>query len=150
MRPINIGERIILTLWVGGLWAIGFLAVPVLFHTLDDRALAGRLAAPMFTLINGIGLTCGALLLLSAAIGDGRAWYRSWRVGVIAIMMAGMAVILFVIQPQMAALKVQVAPGGALDPQFGRLHGISSAIYLLVSVLGLLLVAASGRRGSAP
>ena len=150
MRPINIGERIILTLWVGGLWAIGFLAVPVLFHTLDDRTLAGQLAAPMFTLINGIGLTCGALLLLSAAIGDGRAWYRSWRVGVIAIMMAGMAVILFVIQPQMAALKVQVAPGGALDPQFGRLHGISSAIYLLVSVLGLLLVAASGRRGSAP
>jgi hypothetical protein len=150
MRHINIGERIILTLWVGGLWAIGFLAVPVLFHTLDDRTLAGQLAAPMFTLINGIGLACGALLLLSAAMGEGRAWYRSWRVGVIAIMMGGMAVILFVIQPQMAALKVQVAPGGALGPQFGRLHGISSAIYLLVSVLGLLLVAASERRGSAP
>ena len=149
MRPINIGERIILTLWVGGLWAIGFLAVPVLFHTLDDRTLAGQLAAPMFTLINGIGLACGALLLLSAAMGEGRAWYRSWRVGVIAIMMGGMAVILFVIQPQMAALKVQVAPGGTLGPQFGRLHGISSAIYLLVSVLGLLLVAASGRRESA-
>ena len=149
MRHINIGERIILTLWVGGLWAIGFLAVPVLFHTLDDRTLAGQLAAPMFTLINGIGLACGALLLLSAAMGEGRAWYRSWRVGVIAIMMAGMAVILFVIQPQMAALKVQVAPGGTLGPQFGRLHGISSAIYLLVSVLGLLLVAASGRRESA-
>jgi hypothetical protein len=150
MRPINIGERIILTLWVGGLWAIGFLAVPVLFHTLDDRTLAGQLAAPMFTLINGIGLACGALLLLSAAMGEGRAWYRSWRVGVIAIMMVGMAVILFVIQPQMAALKVQVVPGGALGPQFGRLHGISSAIYLLVSVLGLLLVAASGGRRGAP
>jgi len=146
MRHINIGERIILTLWVGGLWAIGFLAVPVLFHTLDDRTLAGQLAAPMFTLINGIGLVCGALLLLSAAMGEGRAWYRSWRVGVIAIMMGGMAVILFVIQPQMAALKVQVAPGGALGPQFGRLHGISSAIYLLVSVLGLLLVAAAPPR----
>jgi len=128
------------------LWAIGFLAVPVLFHTLDDRTLAGQLAAPMFTLINGIGLVCGALLLLSAAMGEGRAWYRSWRVGVIAIMMGGMAVILFVIQPQMAALKVQVAPGGALGPQFGRLHGISSAIYLLVSVLGLLLVAAAPPR----
>jgi hypothetical protein len=150
MRHINIGERIILTLWVGGLWAIGFLAVPVLFHTLDDRTLAGQLAAPMFTLINGIGLACGALLLLSAAMGEGRAWYRNWRVGVIAIMMVGMAVILFVIQPQMATLKVQVAPGGALGPEFGRLHGISSAIYLLVSVLGLLLVAGSGRRGSAP
>ena len=150
MRHINIGERIILTLWVGGLWAIGFLAVPVLFHPLDDRTLAGQLAAPMFTLINGIGLACGALLLLSAAVGEGRAWYRSWRVGVIAIMMVGMAVILFVIQPQMAALKEQVAPDGALGPQFGRLHGISSAIYLLVSILGLLLVAASGRHRGEP
>jgi len=150
MRHINIGERIILTLWVGGLWAIGFLAVPVLFHTLDDRTLAGQLAAPMFTLINSIGLACGALLLISAAMGEGRTWYRSWRVGVIAIMMAGMAVILFVIQPQMAALKVQLAPGGALGPQFGRLHGISSAIYLLVSVLGLLLVASGERRRHEP
>jgi hypothetical protein len=146
MRHINIGERIILTLWVGGLWAIGFLAVPVLFHSLDDRALAGQLAASMFTLINGIGLACGALLLLSAAMGEGHAWYRSWRVGVIAIMMVGMAVILFVIQPQMAALKVQVAAGGALGPQFGRLHGISSVISLLVSALGLLLVAAAPPR----
>jgi hypothetical protein len=147
MRYLGIGERIILTLWVGGLWAIGFLAVPVLFHTLSDRTLAGELAAPMFTLINAISLVCGAVLLLGAVVGGGRAWYRSWRVGVIAVMMAGTAVILFIIQPQMAALKVQAAAaGGTLGPQFGRLHGISSVIYLLVSVLGLLLVAATGRR----
>ena len=147
MRYLGVGERIILTLWVGGLWAIGFLAVPVLFHILDDRRLAGELAAPMFTLIDGIGLACGVLLLLGAAVGLGRAWYRSWRVWVIAVMLLGTAVILFVIQPQMAALKVQAA-GGTLAPGFGRLHGISSAIYLLVSILGLLLVGGAGRRGS--
>jgi hypothetical protein len=147
MRHLNIGERIILTLWVGGLWAIGFLAVPVLFHTLDDRRLAGELAAPMFSIINGIGLACGALLLVGAVVGRGRAWYRSWRVGVIVVMMIGTAVILFVIQPQMAALKAQVAASGAaLGSQFGRLHGISSVIYLLVSILGLTLAAAPERR----
>lgn len=146
MRHLNIGERIILTLWVGGLWAIGFLAVPVLFHTLDDRRLAGELAAPMFSIINGIGLACGALLLVGAAVGRGRAWYRSWRVGVIVVMLVGTAVILFVIQPQMEALKAQVAASGtALGSQFGRLHGISSVIYLLVSILGLTLVAAPER-----
>ena len=149
MRYLGIGERIILALWVGGLWAIGFLAVPVLFHTLSDRTLAGELAAPMFTLINAIGLVCGALLLLGAALGEGGAWHRSRRVWIIAVMMAGTAVILFVIQPQMAVLKAQAAAaGGTLGPQFGRLHGISSAIYLLVSVLGLLLVAATGRRSA--
>ena len=147
MRHIDIGERIILTLWVGGLWAIGFLAVPVLFHALDDRTLAGELAAPMFTIINGFGLVCGGLLLLFSALSQGRGWVRSWRTAVIAVMMAVAAIILFVIQPQMAALKAQVAAaGGELGPQFGRLHGISSVLYLLASVLGLLLVGASARR----
>lgn len=151
MRYIDIGERILLTLWVGGLWAIGFLAVPVLFHLLSNRTLAGELAAPMFTIINGIGLACGGLLLACAALSRGRDWYRSWRVGVIAVMMTVAAVILFVIQPQMAALKAQVAAaGGDLGPQFGRLHGISSVLYLLASLLGLWLVAGGGGRVGEP
>jgi len=144
MRYLGVGERIILSLWVGGLWAVGFLAVPVLFHTLDDRVLAGELAAPMFTLINGIGLACGGLLLVGALL-RGRGVWRSWRVAVIVAMMVGSAVILFVIQPQMAELKAQVAAvGGALGARFGRLHGISSIIYLVVSVLGLALIAGEG------
>ena len=143
---LNIGERIILSLWVGGLWAIGFLAVPVLFHSLDKHA-AGELAAPMFTIINGIGLVCGGMLLVFAASSQGQGWYRSWRTGIIIAMMAVAAIILFVIQPQMAALKAEVAVnGGELGPQFGRLHGISSILYLLASVLGLLLVASGGVR----
>lgn len=141
---LNIGERIILTLWVGGLWGVGFLAVPVLFHSLDKQA-AGELAAPMFTLINAFGLVCGGLLLLFAAFGGTRKWYRSWRTGVMVAMMAVAAIILFLIQPQMAALKAQAAAAGAdLGSQFGRLHGISSILYLLASVLGLLLVGAGG------
>lgn len=141
---LNIGERIILTLWVGGLWAVGFLAVPVLFHALDKRA-AGELAAPMFALINGFGLVCGGLLLLFAALTQGRGWYRAWRTGIITVMMAVAAVILFVIQPEMAALKAQAAvAGGEPGPQFGRLHGISSVLYLGASVLGLLLVGDGG------
>ena len=36
---------IVITLWVGALWAIGYMAAPTLFHVLDDRALAGKLAA---------------------------------------------------------------------------------------------------------
>ena len=83
-KLLSVVERIILSLWVGGMWAIGFLAVPVLFYSLDNRTLAGEIAAPMFKIINSLGLACGALLLLSAALSQGRAWYRSWRVGVTA------------------------------------------------------------------
>ena len=30
------------TLWVGGLWAIGFIAAPALFASLKDRVLAAK------------------------------------------------------------------------------------------------------------
>jgi hypothetical protein len=101
----------------------------------------------MFTLINAFGLACGALLLLFAAFSGRPAWYRSWRTGVVVAMMAVAAVILFLIQPQMAALKAEAATTGAeLGPQFGRLHGISSILYLVAGVLGLLLAGAGGLR----
>ncbi len=145
-----IGDRIVLTLWVGGLWGIGYLAVPVLFATLGDRVLAGEVAGTLFRIINGLGLVCGGLLLLSMLSTAGAAGMRSWRGGVIVAMMAVAAVILFILQPQMAALKAEAAAAGAeLAPAFGRLHGISSVLYLIASVLGLWLVAAGprGREG---
>jgi hypothetical protein len=37
-----LGERLLLTLWVGSLFAIGYIAVPMAFATLDDVILAGQ------------------------------------------------------------------------------------------------------------
>jgi hypothetical protein len=44
-----------ISLWVGALWAIGYLAAPVLFAMLDDRAMAGRVAGVMFTYVGWVG-----------------------------------------------------------------------------------------------
>lgn len=140
-------ERLVITLWVGGLWAIGYLAVPVLFHALDDRAIAGNLAGEMFRIVNGVGLVCGVLLLASTLVSAGAGALRRWRSIVVIVMMTAAAVILFVLQPQMAVLKAEAAAAGAqLGAEFGRLHGISSALYLVASVLGVFLVA-SGPQG---
>ncbi|MCH2219440.1 MAG: DUF4149 domain-containing protein [Dechloromonas sp.] len=35
---------ITIALWVGGLWAIGYIVAPVLFSSLGDRQLAGMVA----------------------------------------------------------------------------------------------------------
>lgn len=146
-RGLLVAERLLLAVWVGGMLAVGYLAVPVLFHMLDDRVLAGALAGEMFRYMNGVGLVCGALLLVSALVSSGPGGLRSWRSMVIAVMLVAAAVILFVLQPQMAALKAEAAAAGAeLAPAFGRMHGISSALYLLASVLGVVLVA-SGPQG---
>src|SRR3569623_1849958 len=65
-RGLLVAERLLLAVWVGGMLAVGYLAVPVLFHMLDDRVLAGALAGEMFRYMNGVGLVCSALTNNSA------------------------------------------------------------------------------------
>ena len=74
----GVGQRILLTLWVGGLWATGYLVAPLLFHMLDDRRLAGEIAGRMFSAMNYLGLACGMLLLLAVVYQAGRDWARTW------------------------------------------------------------------------
>ncbi|WP_455206721.1 DUF4149 domain-containing protein [Kaarinaea lacus] len=132
-----VGERVLLTLWVGGLWAIGYIAAPSLFATLDDRQLAGALAGQMFHIISYVGLICGTLLLISVI---GRLGLQ-WRVWVLVIMLALVVSGEFILQPMMESLKLQgLTEGSDVKKQFGMLHGVASIIYLIESLLGLSLV----------
>jgi hypothetical protein len=132
------GERILLTLWVGGLWAIGYMVAPALFANLEDRALAGSLAGVMFDIIAYIGLVCGALLLLFNQLrSPGRRF--NWR----ALVLTGMLLLVmigeFYVAPEIAGLRAQ---GLSDSPVFARLHGVASVAYLVTSLLGLSLVIA--------
>ena len=132
------GERIILTLWVGGLWAIGYMVAPALFANLEDRALAGTLAGVMFNIIAWVGLACGGLLLLFNQLR-----YPEKRINlravVLMLMVALVAVGQFVLTPRVAAMRIE---GLAGSEAFATLHGVASVAYLFVSVLGLVLVIA--------
>lgn len=146
-RFLTSAERVLLTLWVGGLWVAGYLVAPSLFSELTDRHLAGELAGNIFRLMSYVGLFCGALLLVMALSHARSRWTKTWRVWVLVAMLILVAIGAFVIQPQMVALKaVGIAPGTEQATQFGRLHGVSSVLYLANSLLGLLLVAAGMRK----
>jgi hypothetical protein len=143
-----IGERILLTLWVGALWAIGYLAVPTLFALLDDRILAGMLAGRMFTLVSFLGLFCGGVLLLGSLLRQGKLALRSVRVWLLVVMLLLVAVGEFGVQPLMAQLKAQGLVEGSMQAaQFARLHGVASVLYLINSLCGLLLVGLGGKSG---
>lgn len=146
-------ERSLLTLWVGGLWTAGYVVAPSLFTGLDDRQLAGQLAGQVFRLISYIGLVAGSLLLVSTLVRAGSVWAREWRSWVLASMLVLVVVGAFVVQPMMVQLKQEFAaqgmvPGSAQAASFGRLHGLSSILYMLTSLLGLGLVAVGLRTGS--
>jgi hypothetical protein len=53
-------------LWWGSLCAVGFMVVPLLFVHLDTPAMAGQMAAKLFTAQSWLSLVCGLLLLVVA------------------------------------------------------------------------------------
>lgn len=130
----------LLTLWVGALWSIGYIAVPTLFGTLDDRQLAGMLAGKMFTAVSYLGLFCGVMLMASV-LKRIRPLKNSLQFWLLIIMLILVLVGEFVLQPSMASLKsMGIVEGSEGARQFAQLHGIASVLYLLNSLLGLMLV----------
>jgi hypothetical protein len=135
-------ERVLLTLWVGGLWMTGLVVAPVLFKRYE-RMLAGDIAGRLFAASSLLGMLCGALLLAFAVARARRGVWRDWRAGVLVIMLVITVIGEFGLAARMRELKElmilrPVAP--TVTSEFGRLHGIASLLFLANSALGLVLV----------
>jgi len=137
-------STIALTAWVGGLWSIGYLAVPVLFRAQPDKQLAGLLAGEMFNALGYVGLVCGVILLLHKFRCTPEKFWQERNFWIIVVMLVFSLLIQFGLSPVMANLKVQALPLDVMHSPFAdrfkMLHGISSILYLLESLLGLYLV----------
>ncbi|MFA5171566.1 MAG: DUF4149 domain-containing protein [Sulfuriferula sp.] len=137
-------EKIAITLWVGGLWAIGYIAAPVLFMQLGDKQLAGNLAGSMFTVIAFVGMACGAYLLMYRINQYGGAAFKQaffWAAFLMVLITLGMQ---FGIQPIMESLKEQAMPKAVMQSifsdRFAHWHGVSRIAYIIESLLGLVLL----------
>lgn len=137
MRPVA-GENVLLTLLVGGLWAIGYVAVPVIFATLEDKQLAGQLAARLFSVGGGMAMVMGGLLLLLLLLKQGRALFADWSAGALLLLLLLLAVVQFAIAPE---INVMREAGNTAAADFKSLHQWASGLYMAASVLGLALVA---------
>lgn len=135
---------LLLTLWVGAMWAVGYLVAPTLFSMLADRTLAGAVAGRLFTFVAWIGLGVSAYLLLFLSVRMGWQAFRSGVFWLVLVLLACTAVGHFGIQPLMAELKALAWPREVMDSvtrdRFATWHGVSSVLYLIQSMLGVLLV----------
>ena len=131
-------------LWVGGVWATGYIAVPVLFKSLPDRQLAGLLAGKMFTWMAYAGIGCAVYLLAHQIYQFGQTVFKQKIFLLVVAMLFLVLIVQFGIQPVMVDLKAQAFPAdvmqSVLATQFKTLHGIASILYLLQSLLGAALV----------
>jgi uncharacterized membrane protein len=105
---VNI-QRIVLTLWIGGLWTVGYLVAPVLFDHLQDPQQAGQIAGVLFTFMSWFGLASVLVLSVIYSFLD----RAKWRFLVLFLIAVFVAIILFYLTPEIAGLRDMA--GGAGD-----------------------------------
>ena len=134
-------------LWVGSFFTIAFMVVPSLFSGLGDRQVAGIVAASIFKYEAYLSVFLSALLMVTAnyLVRQGCNSYRMIR-WILLAMLACAITGAFILIPWMNGLRDQALFAGLSVREssnavlFARLHAISSSVFLIQSLLGLLLV----------
>ncbi len=109
-------------LWWGSLTTLGFLVVPMLFVHLPSPAMAGNMAAHLFSAQTWVSVVCGLLLLV---------FFRSNRP--LAPEDIAQTATLFVVAGVLLAVLVEfaVAPRIVARDNLALWHAVGSAIYVL-------------------
>ena len=107
-------------LWWGSLTAVGFMVVPLLFKFLPTPAMAGHMAARLFTAQTWVSVACGVVLLLVS---------RSNRPS--ALSGRAQAALVFIVLGMLLALLIEfaVAPRIVAREHLRLWHGAGSVMY---------------------
>lgn len=138
---------IVAGLWVGSLLTVAYLVAPTIFASLQDRQVAGMIAGAIFRVEAYVSVVAcvGLLVLANLLVNRKLDQYRMIRWILLAMLVCS-ALASFALIPYMDALReeaflqgmsVMASPSATL---FGRLHGISSGLFLIQSLLGLYLI----------
>jgi hypothetical protein len=129
-------------LWWGSLTTTGFIVVPLLFADLPAPALAGNMAARLFSAETWIAVGCG-MLLLFASRSQSDAARMDWAGGALVFVIAGVLLALL--------SEFAVAPRIVARENLKLWHGIGSAMYVLQWVCaGVVLWKVTTVRSAAP
>ena len=129
------------TFWIGGLWVIGIIVTPVLFSALDNVT-AGMVAGRLFASIAWVGLVCSVFLMAELVLRNGARALKSGAFWLLVGMLVCIIINHFAVTPIIAGLKAQMnhAAEGLFGGGFATWHAISSLIYLVQSLMGLMYI----------
>jgi hypothetical protein len=145
-----------LVVWVGGLLALGAIAAPSIFAVLaitqpdNGRMLAGALFGEILRRFHMVSYAAGGLLLVTLLLRRvlGPAPRRfAWRAGIATVMLAASAYSGLVVASRIARIQGSIGAAPSSLPaddarrvEFGRLHGLSTALELVPVLGGLALI----------
>ena len=156
MPALRYVSLVSLAFWVGGLAALGVVAAPVLFDVLQahdpetGRTLAGMAFGAVLESFDRMALIPGAIVALTLAWRGSRPVRPRglvWRAAALAVMLALTVVTGAVIGPRIDALRIgtptpiaDLPDGNPVKAEFGRLHGLSGGLMIVVIAGGLALM----------
>jgi uncharacterized membrane protein len=109
-------------LWWGSLTAVGFGVVPMLFANLPTPALAGAMAAKLFSALTWVTVVCGLILLLSFKRNEFLAQTNK-----------GQTALIFIVGGMLLALlsEFAVAPRIVARDNLRLWHGLGTLMYVV-------------------
>ncbi len=134
--------------WTGGILFLSLVVAPGAFALLPTRELAGSLVGMALTRLHFFGCVAG-VTYIGASLMQARGPSALARPAVLLVIVMLLLTIVsqHVITPRVAGLRAQMSSTfGSVDAtpqdnplraQFGRLHGISTSLELVVLLLGL-------------
>ncbi len=147
------GQKItalLLAVWLGTQLCSGYIVAPVLFSHLDKMT-AGAIAGQIFHIVSYLGIASMLLLLTVLKLSHHTAFFKQVRVKIALAILVLVSINEWLITPIIEALKkhqthaiddllfASLKQSQAIGSSFGIWHGVSSSIFLLVSVLGVVL-----------
>lgn len=109
-------------LWWGSLSTVGFWVVPMLFAHLPTPAVAGAMAAKLFSAQTWVGLVCGVLLLMLSRP-RGETTLAPWAKATLGLVLAALLMALL--------SEFAVAPRIVARENLKLWHGVGTGLYAL-------------------
>jgi len=151
MALLRVASLVVVAIWTGGLAALGFVAAPEIFATLEaadgtnGRVLAGEVFGAVFARFQHWAWILGALLiglLITRALLGPRPRKLGLRVLAVGVMISLSLVTARAITPRIDRIRRETTGSVAALPdsdarksEFGRLHALSN-IFMLVTLAG--------------
>jgi len=156
MLALRYAGVVALTLWVGGLLALGAIVAPSTFdilaarHVADNRVLAGAIFGEALRRFHLLSYACAFVLLttllIRGVLGPRPVMFAA-RLAIVLVMLGASAYVDFVVSARIASVQAQIGAAPSSLPEgdprrvaFGRLHATATGLELVPILGGLLLL----------
>lgn len=156
MTFLNVLQYLILSLWVGAMFAFGTLYAPVLFRSLPSRDQAGTIAGESLARIDALGLVTGGIMVVVTALQAIDGGWNSLDLGRLLAAVVMLAVVLFsTVSVRQRILDLRQKMGRPIDDvaetdplrvEHGKYHRLSRLLFSVNMLLGALLIVLSALR----